>query len=130
MYINTIIILVLIGLISGTSIGLSGIGAGVVMMPLLLFSGIMNGRQAVATALAVQAVPETLLGLKIYNDNGHFKWKESLFVILGSIIGVGLGAHVTNNVINEKTMFSIVSLLLIISGLYIYFKCVCNFSFL
>ena len=59
------ILFIIIGLITGTSVGLTGIGTGVLLIPLLIYSG-MNPQETVATVLALQVVPQSFPGLYLY----------------------------------------------------------------
>ncbi len=115
----TPIIYILIGLITGISIGIVGIGAGILLMPLLIYSG-LTIHKAVAIGLALQLVPQSLPGLWLYHNKGHFDWKLSLYVIFGSLIGITLGAYlVNNNYINEKLMYRLLFFILFICTTYI-----------
>ena len=53
-----------IGLFTGISIGIVGIGAGVLLIPLLTYFGV-SIKTAVATGLALQLVPQSLPGLLV-----------------------------------------------------------------
>lgn len=112
---------ILIGLISGVLAGIIGIGGQVIMMPLLMWSG-LSYNQSLAVGLAVNAVPQTGPGLYLYYKNGDFKWKESLYVIIGSTIGVFFGAYfVTKNNLSQKFMSKLLSIgMVILAGLIWY----------
>lgn len=113
------IIYILIGLITGISIGVVGIGAGILLMPLLISSGV-SIHTAVAVGLALQLVPQSLPGLWMYHYKGHFDWKLSLYVILGSLVGITLGAYLVNyEYIGEKLMYRILFSIMFICTAYI-----------
>ena len=78
---------VIVGFITGVSVGSVGIGAGSLLMPLLIMLG-ASVKTAVATGLAIQLLPQSLPGLWLYYQNGHFDMKISFWVIIGSLIGV------------------------------------------
>ena len=113
------IIYILIGVFTGISIGVVGIGAGILLMPLLISSG-LSIQTAVATGLALQLVPQSLPGLWLYHKKGHFDLWISLYIILGSLFGVTLGAYLVNNdYISEKFMYRLLFTLLLFSTIYI-----------
>lgn len=113
------IIYILIGLITGIFIGIVGIGAGVLLIPLLISSGV-SIHTAVAVGLAVQLVPQSLPGLWLYNNKGHFDSKLSLYVILGSFIGVTIGAYLVNyEYIDEILMYRLLFTIMFVCTAYI-----------
>jgi hypothetical protein len=113
------IIYILIGLITGISIGVVGIGAGVLLMPLLISSGV-SIHTAVSVGLALQLVPQSLPGLWLYNNKGHFDWKLSLYIILGSFVGTTIGAYLVNyEYIDEKLMYKLLFIIMFMCTAYI-----------
>ena len=62
------IIYALIGILSGISMGIIGIGAGVITLPLLLATG-MNIKKAVGCILLMQLLPQSLAGVLIYHKD-------------------------------------------------------------
>tara|TARA_B110000305_G_scaffold231509_1_gene285106 strand:- start:8171 stop:8539 length:369 start_codon:yes stop_codon:yes gene_type:complete len=114
-----ILVLLIIGVLTGISIGVTGIGAGIIMMPLLIHLGVPI-KTAVSTSIFLQIVPQTLPAAWLYYKNGHFDFNIILFVMLGSIFGVSIGSYLVNyNYINEKHMYLSLFILLIMSTIYI-----------
>ena len=110
---------ILIGIITGISIGIVGIGAGILLMPLLISSGV-SIHTAVATGLALQLIPQSLPGLWLYHRKGHVDWWLSLYVILGSALGIYIGAYLVNHdYIKERLMYRILFIILVLSSIYI-----------
>lgn len=110
---------IFIGLITGISIGIVGIGAGILLMPLLIYSG-LSVHTAVATGLALQLVPQSLPGLWMYYKGGHVNIWVSLYVIMGSLLGISAGAYLVNeNYIEEKLMYRILFVILFFCTAYI-----------
>ena len=113
------LIFILIGFFTGISIGIVGIGAGILLMPLLIATG-MSIHGAVATGLALQLVPQSLPGLYLYHKKGHFDFWTSLYIILGSLLGITSGAYLVNNeYISEKLMYTFLFAMLLLSTIYI-----------
>ena len=108
-----------IGIITGVSIGIVGIGAGVLLIPLLIASG-LTIHNAIATGLALQVVPQSLPGLWLYHKKGHLNIVASIYIIIGSLLGITLGAYLVNeHYINEKNMYRMLFVFLFCSTLYI-----------
>lgn len=113
------IIYILIGLFTGTTIGIVGIGAGILLIPLLISSG-LSVQTAVATGLALQVVPQSLPGLILYHRKGHVNWWVSLYVIIGSLLGITIGAYLVNNeYIDEKGIYKLLFITLLLCTAYI-----------
>ena len=113
---------ILIGLLSGIFTGSIGIGSGIIMVPLLNILG-MTLYNAVATSLFIQLVPQSIFGVIEYYKKGHIRWKETLFVLIGSFIGIYIGSIIVNkNIIPIKILYIILSIILLISSIYIFYK--------
>ena len=113
---------ILIGIITGITIGLVGIGAGVIMVPMLIYNG-MNIKEAVATGLVLQLVPQSIFGVIEYYKSGNVKIYETIMVIIGSTLGIYLGSILsTKNYISDKNIYLILSIILVLTGIYIFFK--------
>lgn len=119
------IIYLTIGFISGISMGIVGVGAGILTIPFLIYTGLQL-KQAVAIALIIQLLPQSLPGVYSFYKKGYINYTIlfiSLLVLIGSLIGIQLGVYLsTNNIINKKETYRILSYFLILSGLYIYYK--------
>jgi len=113
---------ILIGIITGITIGLVGIGAGVIMIPLLIHNG-MTIRQAVASGLVLQLVPQSIFGVIEYYKKGDVKIYETIMIIIGSTLGIYIGSILsTRNYISEQNIYLLLSIILIITGTYMFFK--------
>ena len=84
------IILLIIGLITGLSIGLIGMGAGALLIPLLSLYG-FSIKEAIATSLALQSVPITMLAAYKYYKRDLLDIYKAILVIFGAIIGIYIG---------------------------------------
>ncbi len=119
------IIYLIIGFISGISMGIVGVGAGILTIPFLIYTGLQL-KQAVAIALIIQLLPQSLPGVYSFYKKGYINYTIlfiSLLVLIGSLIGIQLGVYLsTNDIINKKETYRILSYFLILSGLYIYYK--------
>tara|TARA_B110000459_G_C16617579_1_gene499791 strand:+ start:3788 stop:4186 length:399 start_codon:yes stop_codon:yes gene_type:complete len=110
---------VIVGFITGVSVGSVGIGAGSLLMPLLIMLG-ASVKTAVATGLAIQLLPQSLPGLWLYYQNGHFDMKISFWVIIGSLIGTTYGAYLVNyNIFSEKVLYIVLFIMMVLSTIFI-----------
>ena len=115
----------LIGIISGVSMGIIGVGAGMLTIPLLLYTGI-SVQQAVATSLIIQLLPQSLPGVMLYFKKGVIDIKLliiSAFLVIGSLVGIYIGSYlVTNHIIDTVQMHLLLASVLFTSSLYIFYK--------
>ncbi|CAM4085893.1 sulfite exporter TauE/SafE family protein [Flavobacterium jumunjinense] len=116
MTIQTILSLVLIGILAGLLSGLVGVGGGVIMVPLLILFLGLNQHQAQGTSLAVLAVPVTLLAAYTYHKEGHLDWRYAaviaVFFVVGGVIGSKIAISLDQKML--KKVFGVI--LLIIAG--------------
>lgn len=116
MSLQTILSLVLIGILAGILSGLVGVGGGVIMVPLLVLLFGMSQHQAQGTSLAVLAVPVTAVAVYNYYTEGHINIKYALviavFFVAGSVIGSKFALGLDQKTL--KKIFAVI--LLIIAG--------------
>ena len=108
-----------IGFITGISVGAVGIGAGSLLMPILIIMGIPI-KTAISTGLAIQIIPQSLPGLWIYYKQGHFDMNLSFWIILGSLLGTTFGAYLVNyHIISEKYMYRLLFIMMVLSTCFV-----------
>ena len=109
----------MIGFITGISVGAVGIGAGSLLMPILIIMGIPI-KTAVSTGLAIQLIPQSLPGLWLYYKKGHFDLKLSFWIIIGYLLGTTFGSYLVNyNIINEKLTYKFLFVMMILSTFFV-----------
>ena len=87
----------LIGLVSGVTSGLFGVGGGIVMVPAMMFflKGDMRDiKMAIGTSLAV-IIPTALMGSFKHYQLGNINWQVVFALVPLAIIGGLLGAKLT-----------------------------------
>lgn len=118
--IREIVILSLIGIFSGLSMGSIGIGAGLIIVPLLIFYGI-NIKTAIALIMVMQLLPQSIIG--VINYWNYINWYQSFIIIIANFIGISIGSYiVTNNYISELILYKIFTIFLIIITIYFSIK--------
>ena len=85
---------VLVGLIGGTLSGLTGLGGGFIMVPLLVYLFGMSQHGAQGTSLAVLLPPLGLLAFMQYYRNGHVDVRIAVLVAVGFFFGGYAGGYV------------------------------------
>lgn len=111
---NILILITLIGVLAGFFMGIIGMGAGVITVPLLVYTG-MNIRNAVGASLLMQLLPQSIAGVWLYHTRGYIDYIPSLWLIFGSFVGILFGSYlVTMDVITEKTTYKMITYLLIV----------------
>jgi uncharacterized protein len=120
MTIQTIVSLIIIGILAGVLSGLIGVGGGVIMVPLLvLFLGLTQ-HQAQGTSLAVLVVPVTALAVFNYYKAGHININYALVIAVFFVIGSYFGSKLAVNLDAKmlKKIFACVLILIASKMLY------------
>ncbi len=97
-----------IGLAAGVLSGMFGVGGGVVMVPaIVLFAGMIQSR-AHATSLAA-VVPIATVGALIFGRAESVDFGAAAFLVIGSVVGVQIGARVMGRLSDERlaTVFGV-----------------------
>ncbi|HYC23487.1 MAG TPA: TSUP family transporter [Candidatus Bathyarchaeia archaeon] len=89
---------ILVGLIGGTLSGLTGLGGGFIMVPLLVYLFGMTQHAAQGTSLAVLLPPLGLLAFLEYYRNGHVNVSVAVLVALGFFFGGYLGGSLAQRI--------------------------------
>lgn len=114
MTIQTILSLMLIGILAGVLSGLVGVGGGIIMVPLLVMFFSFNQHQAQGTSLAVLAVPVTAVAVFNYYKEGQLNLKYAaiiaVFFVVGSIVGSKFALTLDQKVL--KKIFAVVLVLI------------------
>ena len=84
---------ILVGLIGGTLSGLTGLGGGFIMVPLLVFLFGMSQHAAQGTSLAVLLPPLGLMAFIHYYQTGHVDVRIAILVAIGFFFGGWLGGY-------------------------------------
>jgi uncharacterized protein len=122
MTIQTIIILVLIGISAGILSGFVGIGGGIVIVPALIYFLNFSQHEAQGTSLFVLVLPVVLLAMMNYWKTDNVNWKFGLVIastfIIGGFIGSKLALKLSPGIV--KFIFGLImayiSFKMIVSG--------------
>lgn len=115
MDIQTLIILMLVGLLAGMLSGLVGIGGGIIIVPALVYLAGFSQFTAQGTSLALLMFPVGVLGVIQYYRQGHVNFSVVGILAAGFVAGSFLGSKISLS-LNQETIRKIFALLLLILG--------------
>lgn len=92
---QTILILLIIGLLAGILSGFVGVGGGVVIVPALIYFMSMSQHQAQGTSLFVLLLPTGILAVYNYYQKGNIEWRYGLIIALAFFIGGYFGSKLS-----------------------------------
>jgi uncharacterized membrane protein YfcA len=120
MSVSTIIILLIIGMITGVMAGMLGIGGGLVVIPALVMVMGMSQQSAQGTSLAMMLPPIGILAAYNYYKAGHVDIKFALFLAFAFIIGSYFGSRIAVKLPQEvlKKIFGAFLLLVAVKMLF------------
>ncbi len=93
MSINTIMILVVVGLLAGFISGSLGVGGGIIIVPALVFFLGFTQHQAQGISLGMMLAPIGLLAFINYHKEGYTNLKFSLLLLAAFFVGSYLGSR-------------------------------------
>lgn len=121
MSIQTIALLVLVGLLAGMLSGLVGLGGGVIIVPALVYLLGFTQHQATGTSLGILLLPAGIFAVINYYNRGLIDVKVVGLIFVGFLVGGYLGSKISLNIEQAtlKKIFAIV--LLLIAGKVLFF---------
>lgn len=94
---SNLMIIIVIGFITGFVNGLLGIGGGTILIPAMVMIMGISQHQAHGTSLAV-ILPTTIVSCIIYGLNNDLNYTIAFQVALGGILGGYTGARLMNKI--------------------------------
>ena len=113
MTIQTIILLVLVGLAAGILSGMVGVGGGIIIVPCLVFLLGYTQKESQGNSLALLLLPLGILGVMNYYKEGFVDFKVVIAMAVGFVLGNYFGSKwaLTLNDEKLKKFFAVVLLL-------------------
>ncbi len=110
MSIQTVFLLLLIGLFAGILSGLVGSGGGIIIVPALIYFMSYNQHQAQGTSLGVLLLPVGILAVINYYNKGFIDIKVVAFISIAFVVGGWLGSKLALSLSQEtvRKIFAIV----------------------
>jgi hypothetical protein len=118
---NTVLILLAVGLLAGFLSGLIGIGGGIVIVPILVYLLNMNQKTAQGTTLFMFLFPVGIMGVYSYHKAGFIDYKTAAIMAITFVIGSYFGGR-TVVVIDTKIVKQIFGAVIILIGFRMLFN--------
>jgi len=120
MDVNTLIIILLVGLAAGILGGMVGIGGGIIIVPALVYFLGFSQFKAQGTSLAMLMFPVGILGVIQYYKQGYVDFRIVIVLALGFVLGSLLGSRLSLSLPQDlvKKLFAILMLLLGVKMLF------------
>jgi len=113
---NTIVILLALGLVAGFLSGLIGIGGGIVIVPVLVYILAMDQKTAQGTTLCMFLLPIGILSVYNYNKAGNVDFKSAAIIATTFLVGSYFGSK-TAIAIDTKLVKQIFAVSIILIGI-------------
>ncbi|HMZ47152.1 MAG TPA: sulfite exporter TauE/SafE family protein [Chitinophagaceae bacterium] len=113
MTVNTIIILIIIGVAAGMLSGLVGVGGGIIIVPALIYILGFSQKTAQGTSLGLLLLPVFIVSLIYYYKAGEVNIKAIPFLAIGFLVGGYLGSKLALS-LPDATVKKIFAFLMII----------------
>jgi uncharacterized membrane protein YfcA len=107
---ETILILIVIGLVAGTLSGLVGVGGGIIIVPALVFFLGFSQQAAQGTSLGLLLLPAGILAVLNYYKQGFIDFKVVGIMCAAFVLGGWLGSKLALSLSQEvvKKIFAVV----------------------
>ncbi len=121
MTLQTIILLITVGLAAGVLSGMVGVGGGIIIVPCLVFFLGFSQKAAQGNSLALLLLPLGILGVMNYQKGGYVDYRVVIAMAAGFVIGNFYGSKwaLTLNDEKLKKIFAVILLLAAIKILFI-----------
>lgn len=112
MTVTQLLILVIVGLLSGILAGVLGVGGAIMVIPALVFLG-LSQHEAQGTSLAFMLPPVGILATWNYYKEGYVNWKFALVLALMFFVGAYFGSLISIH-LSDKVLKRIFGVLLLL----------------
>jgi uncharacterized protein len=113
MTIETIMLIITVGLAAGILGGMVGVGGGIIIVPALVYFLAFSQHQAQGTSLALMLFPVGILGVINYYKKGYVDFRYAGLLAIGFVVGSYLGSKFSLSLpqLTVKKIFAIIMLL-------------------
>lgn len=121
MDIQTILIIIMVGIAAGMLSGLVGVGGGIIIVPALVYFVGFSQKTAQGTSLAMIMLPVGILGVLQYYKQGHVDWKIVGLLAVGFVAGSFFGSRIALSISQEtlKKVFAVLMIIIAIKMLFL-----------
>lgn len=117
---NSVYILLLVGLLAGILSGLVGVGGGIIIVPVLVYFFQYSQQQAQGTTLFMFLLPIGILGVFNYYKAGYVEMKTAFIIASTFIIGSYFGSKMAIS-LDQKTVKQIFGVIIVMLGIKMIF---------
>ena len=120
MTVNTIIILVIIGVAAGMLSGLVGVGGGIIIVPALVYILGYSQKNAQGTSLGLLLLPVFIVSLYYYYKAGEVNLKAIPLLAIGFLVGGYFGSKLALSLPDEmvKKIFAILMIVVAVKMMF------------
>ena len=118
---SALMLLIVIGLLSGSLSGLVGVGGGIIMIPLLISFFGFTQLNAQGTAIVAMLPPIGILAAINYYQEGYVRWEYSLVIAIAFVVGGYFGSKISIS-ISQHLVRQIFAIILFIVALKLFFS--------
>lgn len=115
MTLQTLLILLAVGLAAGFLSGMVGIGGGIIIVPVLVYFLGFTQHQAQGTTLFMFLLPIGILGVMNYHKQGYVDYKTALIICTTFVFGSYFGSKLSIS-LDQKTVKQIFGAIIILLG--------------
>jgi len=116
MTMQTILLLVLVGLAAGVLSGLVGVGGGIIIVPALVYILGFSQHEAQGTSLGLLLLPVGIFAVLNYYKQGYIDMKVVAIMCVAFVIGGWVGSKVSLSLPQETVKKIFAVLMLLIAG--------------
>ena len=120
MTIQTVFMLILIGLAAGTLSGFVGVGGGVIMVPAMMYVLGMSQHMAQGTSLFLMLFPIGILAVMNYYKAGEINWTYGIIIACAFVFGGYFGSKLALKISPHLVKLIFGFLMLYVAGRMIY----------
>jgi uncharacterized membrane protein YfcA len=113
MDIQTILIIIMVGVAAGMLSGLVGVGGGIIIVPALVYFIGFSQKTAQGTSLALIMLPVGIFGVMQYYKQGHVDYRIVAILAIGFLAGSFFGSKLALS-ISQETLKKVFAILMII----------------
>ncbi len=120
MDIQTILIIILVGVAAGILGGLVGVGGGIIIVPSLVYFIGFSQKTAQGTSLGLIMLPVGILGVLMYYKQGHVDFRVVGILAVGFLLGSFLGSKIALSLPQDtvKKVFAILMVIIAVKMLF------------
>lgn len=117
---QTILILLAVGICAGMLSGLVGVGGGIIIVPALVFFLAFSQKMAQGTSLGILLLPVGILGVIQYYKQGYIDIRVVIIISLAFLIGSYFGSKIALSLPQEtvKKIFAVMMMIIAVKMLF------------